>query len=418
MTSLPSREIRIRPLGRQVSDNTVRARASIKHAGRAEAVIWFEVSSEDADVLSESVHPFVIGAVIPAMRLRAAIRADDVIDAVLARNLVEVQRVFASWYPDRLARVPVYAPLGHAARGRNSRYLGVCFSAGLDSLHAVLRAAADPLVRGGVPGVLIPVHGFDISLAHQGPFEHIVGVARRVAADLGWRVIPVRTNVKEDLHESDGLVSWTKEGHGAGLASAAHALGNGLQTVYVGSSNAYKRILPWGSTPLTDHLWSGIDLDIFHAGADGFRMEKILEVAQHRPDWLGLMRVCNGPVVTPAANCGRCEKCVRTALAALAVGAIDLVAPAFRTDIRRQPSSLLGAIYTTDEGIIDLYFDIADKLETRAETRETGRSLRRRIRYLRPGPLHQAVHALDQSYLGGALDRYHSRLMQVMSRRQ
>jgi hypothetical protein len=74
----------------------------------------------------------------------------------------------------------------------------------------------------------------------------------------------------------------------------------------------------WGSTPATDYLLSGDDLEIVHDGAGYSRTEKIGYITK-TPSAVSSLSVCwegqqeNG-------NCGVCEKCIRTRLNFLAVG--------------------------------------------------------------------------------------------------
>ncbi|WP_108945129.1 hypothetical protein [Shewanella halifaxensis] len=85
----------------------------------------------------------------------------------------------------------------------------------------------------------------------------------------------------------------------------------------VGSSEPYDSlVIPWGSSPITDHLLSSDNFSVIHDGASHSRTEKVRDIA----DWqagLQSLRVCwQGDLKDQ--NCGKCEKCVRTKLNFLA----------------------------------------------------------------------------------------------------
>ncbi len=86
-----------------------------------------------------------------------------------------------------------------------------------------------------------------------------------------------------------------------------------------GSSEPYDSlVIPWGSSPITDHLLSSSEFVVMHDGASHSRTEKVKEICEWRVGVENL-RVCwQGDLKD--RNCGICEKCVRTKLNFLAVG--------------------------------------------------------------------------------------------------
>ena len=78
-------------------------------------------------------------------------------------------------------------------------------------------------------------------------------------------------------------------------------------------------MLPWGGNPITYAMLSSHDFQIVYDGGEFARTEK----AERILDWetgLRNLRVCwEGPLT--GRNCGRCEKCLRTKLNFMAVGA-------------------------------------------------------------------------------------------------
>ena len=104
------------------------------------------------------------------------------------------------------------------------------------------------------------------------------------------------------------------------LVAVLNNFKNHAGTCLIGSSEPYDElVIPWGSSPLTDHLLSSEVFTVIHDGASHSRTEKVGEIS----DWpVGIknLRVCwQGK--DKYKNCGQCEKCIRTKLNFLAVGA-------------------------------------------------------------------------------------------------
>jgi hypothetical protein len=130
-------------------------------------------------------------------------------------------------------------------------------------------------------------------------------------------LIPVASNVRFFGH-AHGL-GWNTC-FGAGLASIAHVLGMGK--MLVASGVYYADLVPHGSHPLTDPLWSSATTAIVHDGANARRIDKLRAIGKCEAA-LRILRVCwqdNG------YNCGRCEKCLRTMVQLRLLG---LAAPTF-----------------------------------------------------------------------------------------
>jgi hypothetical protein len=119
---------------------------------------------------------------------------------------------------------------------------------------------------------------------------------------------------------------------GAALAAIAHALAGRFTNFSIASTDAIPclRFLndqyfkPYGTHPLLDQHFSSTELLIHHDGVELSRFDKTRLIA----DWdlaLNNLRVCNQykKYRHDKFNCGRCEKCLRTKLALLALGALD-----------------------------------------------------------------------------------------------
>jgi len=108
--------------------------------------------------------------------------------------------------------------------------------------------------------------------------------------------------------------------HGAALAHVALLLEPWLRTVYVPSTFDVDHLIPWGTRPDLDPLWSTGRLELLHDGAKQSRLEKTRRIVD-TPVVLRHLRVCN---LHPdgAYNCGRCRKCITTMLALESAGAL------------------------------------------------------------------------------------------------
>ncbi|HID52686.1 MAG TPA: hypothetical protein EYP41_11705 [Anaerolineae bacterium] len=105
------------------------------------------------------------------------------------------------------------------------------------------------------------------------------------------------------------------------MASVAHALAARLSSAAIASSDNMVGLRPYGSHPLLDPHYGSADLWIDHTDMALTRLDKM----KHLADWpsgVQSIRVCGAN--WPGANCGHCEKCVRTMLELLVVGALAI----------------------------------------------------------------------------------------------
>lgn len=176
--------------------------------------------------------------------------------------------------------------------------------------HAMGLAGAD---RADLQAVLM-VHGFDI---HRDADEVFASALRRAKSQLdgtGLTIMPVWTNLRE-------LGANWEYAHGLAVASCLTLVQTEFSVGFIGSSDPYDYWLsaPWGSSPITDHLYCTGSMDIRHDGAIASRTDKVKAIAEW-PNGSRYLRVC-WEGADQDANCGRCEKCVRTSLNFLAAGA-------------------------------------------------------------------------------------------------
>jgi hypothetical protein len=286
--------VHVGPVVRLETGRTVTVSAPIA-IGSKRHEIWYRVSKESVAPTAET---FLAAALLPAMKIGAGLHVADPISPRLLRALPKIQDILTTW--DRtFQRVSIEAQPAGAQAEPPACGVGCFFSGGVDSWYSVLKHREEI-------SKLILVHGFDIPLENTILRERVSRAIRGTAAELRIPLIEVETN----LHEfSRQHLSWEFY-HGAALASIALLLSPQFATVYVAASDTYALLVPWGSHPLLDPLWSTEGTEIVHDGCEATREEKLVSIAQSELA-LRSLRVC-WENRDREYNCGRCEKCLRT----------------------------------------------------------------------------------------------------------
>jgi hypothetical protein len=305
----------------------VAATVSWEDCDRPTQEVYFETDEAFADSLSCNPHAFLVGCTIPAMHYgEERVFVDAEICPELRGGLITAMSWLRHWYykPDQtLVRIEAETR-SDLLTPRTPERAGFFFSGGIDSF-ATLRANRlnFPLehpwsIRDG-----LLVYGLELDKPEA--FEHVVHLLSGIAQDIGITLIPVYTNVYLHYRQEDAKDKWnfwTYKFMGAALAAVAHAFAQRFTVVSVASSYDIPNIHPHSLNPLLNY--SSSDLRIRHDGITLSRFAKTKLVA----DWdvaLQHIRACNHYQLyrSDMLNCGRCEKCVRTMLALLALGVLD-----------------------------------------------------------------------------------------------
>jgi hypothetical protein len=259
--------------------------------------------------LNNRVDPFVAAALLPAMKLGQPLQIAGRASRKLLRAIATIQQIFHCWDPS-LQLVPISVETESEAVPAGRRGVGCLFSGGVDSFYTVLKHLEEI-------DSLILVHGFDSAVEDQDIQREVARSLGEAASELGKPLIEVKTNVRAFL---DPYVSWEFT-HGAAAASVALLLAPLFSKIYIASTFSYAELIPWGSHPLLDPLWSTEDMELVHDGSETARVHKTMHIATH-PTALRHLRVCpeNRGSVT---NCGRCGKCLRAMVALELIGALE-----------------------------------------------------------------------------------------------
>jgi hypothetical protein len=151
-------------------------------------------------------------------------------------------------------------------------------------------------------------HGFDIPLRAVEDYESARISLEMALKPLGVELIPCRTN----LHAfTEGRVFWLFA-FGPVVISTALTLGKLFKRFIIPPSFSYSELMPWGSTPITDHLFSTETMDIVHFGAGKKKLDRMTSIAHWEPAQQSL-RVCiDEHRRSGVQNCCRCKKCLLT----------------------------------------------------------------------------------------------------------
>ncbi|MBL8225894.1 MAG: hypothetical protein JNM50_11250 [Chromatiales bacterium] len=277
------------------------------------------------DLIDDAIVPvpalldgFVLGILFYAMQHGQPIHAHGRLSRQFLRNVFEYQSVWAVWRPDRYQQVDIVPDEIDDEYQVPARGTAIAtFSGGVDGTFTAIRHSQGLLGEAGYPlGDVLLIHGFDVPLDRQQAFDDLSARLKPVVAGLGLRLHRLRTNLKKAVRQG-----W-EHSFGAQMASALHNFSHAHRYALFGSGEPYHEIVyPWGSTPIADHLLSGSAMQLVHDGAAYSRTEKCALLVQY-PQILGALQVC-WEGTDRSHNCGRCEKCIRTKMNLLAVGAMD-----------------------------------------------------------------------------------------------
>jgi hypothetical protein len=257
---------------------------------------------------------FVFGVIFLAMQERAALRVRGPISRSAMMNLVEFQAIWSRWKPHDYQPVEIIPDSVVDRFSREAPLKAIAaFSGGADSVFTTLTHAGPAKSAPKWPLTdLLLVHGFDLAVDDFDALERLQKGSRPFVDSLGLNFRSVRTNLRRDSGQD-----W-EDSFAAQLAACLHQYAPEFRYALIGSSMAYGSLfLPWGSSPMTDHLLSSDRMSIVLDGCRFSRTEKIARISTSPLAIEGLNVCWEG---ASGSNCGHCEKCVRTRLNFLAVG--------------------------------------------------------------------------------------------------
>jgi hypothetical protein len=258
---------------------------------------------------------------LAAVHGEARIRVEGRACPMLLEGLRTAHAWWSSWggMPGAAPEIET-SPRGCGESPTGPRRGAAFLSGGVDGLHLLMRNRH--LYRPDDPAYIrqaLFIHGFDIGKRARAPeterYRAALARLQPVAAETGLRLIPCRVDLRHLPSKPD---FWTYRHNGAALAAVGHAALRGPAFLFIGASHHAANPVPMGSHPAVDGLFSTQRIAIIHDGARFSRLQKVRDLATW-PTALAALRVC--PEGRGAeANCGRCEKCLRTRLELFAAG--------------------------------------------------------------------------------------------------
>jgi len=284
--------------------------------------IAFEIDESSAEAAPADANPYLAAGILPAMHHgERRIAIDGEICPRLAEGAAIAVDIVRAWHGP--VKRPVSIEAGRSFRMPRPRLpprSALLFTGGINATDVLLCNREDfPPGHPASIQVLVSVVGVEAGGPPGDPAPRIARI-RRVADAAGIPLRVVATNVL-DLESELGFVS--RQFLGAALASAALAVASDFDSAAIGSGWDVSHGVRCGSHAFVDPHYSTGALEIRHEGSASRRLEKVARVARWEPA-LRDLAVCTDPAPPePWGNCGRCEKCLRTRLELVAVGAPD-----------------------------------------------------------------------------------------------
>jgi hypothetical protein len=184
-----------------------------------------------------------------------------------------------------------------------------------------------------------------------------------------------------------------------------------VTSVSIGATYDLENLGPWGSHPLLDCNFSSHELRVRHDGLRLSRLEKTRllagwDVALHH------MRVCNKSDAYKAdqLNCGKCEKCLRTMLALICLGALSRSRAFAVKDVSEQGAA---DIHIADEYVASCYPELIGPLRG-AGREDLARGVEHALaRYRGETGFYGPLKRLDRVYFGNGVRKIKRHLVSL-----
>ena len=279
-------------------------------AARGRSEIVFEYPERFKAFVHESADPFAALTLLPAAHAGEPLEVAPPISPRLYFNLPRVLDIWHTWHPEQVARVPVEVKARPESPVPPSGRAASFFSGGVDSFYTLLKrlrpetALPVPLTH------VVFMRGIERRLQKSQGVDESLQRAEEIAEAVGVECLTGTSN----LRDFSTPHHWEDYYFGAGLAATALSLAGGFDYVCIPSGFSYNHMVPHGSTHMVDEMYSTENLTVVHDGAEVSRAEKVVKSVEWNPDLvLSNLRVCTKNEGGDY-NCGRCKKCVRTAI--------------------------------------------------------------------------------------------------------
>lgn len=279
------------------------------------ATLWFRFPKLFSNQISVSSEPFAVALLLLAMQKREPLQIVGSISRKLYTGLLEYQKIYHAWFPERFHLVEIQANPGEKQDSiplegiTPNSGIACAFSGGVDSFYTLLDLSGrlDKDSTQKITHALF-MAGFDMPLNLKASIQQLTQSYALLMKSLGVSFVVGSTNIRNFVN----TVDWTNA-HGQALVASALFFGRTWKQFLIPSSYTMRTHPKWGTHPLLDPLLSTETLEFIHHGAHANRLEKLTALIQF-PMTYERLRVCWVQDIG-LKNCGRCEKCMRTRIA-------------------------------------------------------------------------------------------------------
>lgn len=277
---------------------------------------------------SIAIIPFVAN-VLPIVWVYDAELVVNELDKDFYDNIAEIKKGYESMYPgvDFGGRLVVNSLVKNKTRAKQ-RKTALLFSGGADATSSLVT-----MLKSGDKPHLITLWGSDVLLKDVNgwneKYSHTKNISKLFNLGHSYAKTEFRTFINEYLLDKKiesraGDKWWHGFQHGIGIIShvAPLAYAHGFDEVHIAASFTVGDNMTCASDPSIDeHVRMG-SAKVIHNGFDLTRQNKLKNIQQYIKNLRGIdsmpIKVCLAS--RDAKNCGRCEKCMRTACGFIAEG--------------------------------------------------------------------------------------------------
>ena len=271
---------------------------------------WFSFPVKFSPLISGRADPFAAALLPMAQTTHEDLHIEGPISPRLINGMREYQQAMSLWYPDLMQPVKITASIQEALPQEDAgQHCVTLFSGGVDSAYTLMSHLPEyeriPAYQ--VKSALF-VHGLDIPLQNKASYTNSLKIFETELSPLGVEVIPCATNMH---YFTSGLLNW-EIAHGGITIASGLVLDKWINTLLIPASDTIEYLIPWGSSPMIDHLLSTETVKVVHHGITTLRINKVAAISSWQPAH-NFLRVCTDENNRSAVNnCSKCEKCVCT----------------------------------------------------------------------------------------------------------
>ena len=272
--------------------------------------LWFEVPEEFSGWVTDLADPFLVANLFQMMSEGEDVHVRGDLSAGLIEPLQAFMDLWSSWRPDRCRPIAISADRWIKNRRPETDEAAMLFSGGLDaqtSLQRHLREEAGDRTRS--IGACIYTRGFMNGLADSPRYRAALCKTAESVRFFGKEKIPLIALVSNWQELNTRTMP---DSIGPGLISFLHLFKARFRHGLLASSMTYSDLRIYGSHPFSDPLLGHEDFRVESDDPTSSRLDKALYLSD-KPEALERLLICH-QFDDAARNCGRCEKCYRTAL--------------------------------------------------------------------------------------------------------